>query len=211
MPRSKFTVNPERPYHISGRCRNKDWFDIPIAEVWVIMENHLYFLSKAFGITIHAFVLMDNHFHLMASSPQGNLSQGMQYFMGATSRDIQKLSGRINQVWGSRFFRSELDSYWSYVNCYKYTYRNPVEAKLCKEVESYPFSSLSGLLGLRSIYFPVESDSLIFEDAIEETLSWLNSPPVERDLASVRAALKHPVFKLPKVNQRKNKLLEDRM
>jgi Transposase IS200 like len=36
-------------------------------------------LSERFGTRIHAYVLMDNHYHLLLETPEPNLSQTMQW------------------------------------------------------------------------------------------------------------------------------------
>jgi REP element-mobilizing transposase RayT len=35
--------------------------------------------TERFGTGIHAYVLMDNHFHLMLETPEANLSRAMQW------------------------------------------------------------------------------------------------------------------------------------
>ncbi len=122
------------------------------------MTRQLYFVSHAFNLRVHAFVLMNNHFHLIVRTPDGNLSDAMRYFMRETSREITFVSGRINQTYGSRFHRSLLHSPLYYLHAYKYLYRNPVEAGLCELVEEYKFSSLQGLLGETWLDVPVRED-----------------------------------------------------
>ncbi len=167
------------------------------------MENQLFFLHHGFRVEIYAFVLMSNHFHLILRCPDGNLSQAMQFFMVSTSRELQKLGGRINQIWGTRFFRCRLNSQWSFFNCYKYVYRNPVTAGICNNVEEYPYSTLQGLLGNSRIYIPLVEDTLLFENT-EKNLRWLNTKPTDTALDSIRKALKHSDFKMPNINDRKN-------
>ena len=137
MGRKIFIESCISPFHISARSNNKDWFSLPMNVVWEIMENQLYFMVNAFGVQIHSFVLMGNHFHLLASTPRANLSLAMQHFMRETSRHIGYRSGRINKIWGARFYRCELKTYHSYVNTYKYVYQNPLKAGLSKSVELY--------------------------------------------------------------------------
>ena len=43
---------------------------------------------------------MGNHFHLLVTAPDGNLSAAMLYFMRETSREVSRRSGKINQTWG---------------------------------------------------------------------------------------------------------------
>lgn len=34
--------------------------------------------SESYGVVVHAFVLMDNHYHLLVRTPRGKLSRCMQ-------------------------------------------------------------------------------------------------------------------------------------
>ncbi|MBX3021716.1 MAG: transposase [Bdellovibrionales bacterium] len=208
MPRKLYLPNDTDAYHISARCINRQWFDIPMQEVWTIMQDYLWFIHHAFEIQIYAFVLMSNHYHLIVRQPKLTLSEGMQYFMRETSRCIGAQAGRINQTYGGRFFRSRIGSLNYFLHAYKYVYRNPVEAGLCTRVEEYPFSTLPGLLGQSSLYIPVQEDLTLF-DNLESTMSWLNTAPSPESKEDVRRALRKAemAFARPK-NGRKNPLIE---
>ncbi len=197
MPRLKAILQNEFPYHVTARCINKDWFAQPLAEVWTIMSDQLFFIQRAFNVRIHAFVLMQNHFHLMISTPDANLSSAMQNFMQATSTTIVKNSNRINGTYGGRHSRSIIDSRLYFSHCYKYVYRNPVAIGVCKKVEDYPFSTLHGLLGRQTLYIPVAHDDLLFSD-VEKTLYWLNQEPKKEHSDAIKSAMKKPRFKLRK-------------
>lgn len=197
MARTLPPSSDEYPLHLSARCINKEWFQIPLEEVWEIMENYLYFAAHGYGLKIHAFVLMQNHWHLIAECPNGNLSEAMRYFMRESSRSISRTAGRINQTYGGRFFRCSIRSPHYYLHAYKYVYRNPVKAGLVNLVEQYRFSTLHGLLGFRKMAIPMIEDFTLFSD-VEGTINWLNRTPTEEDTQAVRKALRRPGFKLPR-------------
>ncbi len=204
MPRKKFNLDPESIYHVSARVRNKDWYELPMDTVWEIMSYRLFALRYFYGVRIYAFVLMNNHFHMLVQAPNNNLSEAMQDFMSATSRDIQSLTGRINQIWGKRFSRSRLGNSWHVLNCYKYIYRNPVRAGMVERVEDYRFSTLPGLLGKSHLFIPVEHDVILFEDCFQKVINWLNTPSKKEVEESIKRALRFRDFKLAKINKRPN-------
>lgn len=160
------------------------------------MEDYLFALNHFYGIEILTFLLMPNHFHMIALQSQGNLSEGMQFFMKETSRWITKEAGRINQCYGGRFHRSLISYDHYYLLAYKYVYRNPVAAGLCRKVEEYPYSTLSGLLGLRRLIIPVAEDETLNSD-VEGTVHWLNQSPKPEHIKAVKSALRRSEFKLP--------------
>lgn len=206
MPRTAFECDPSAYYHITARSINRDWFNMEMEFVWEIMTNELYFVKHAFNLNVYAFVLMSNHYHLLVSAPQGNLSSAMAYFQKQTSRQIVKKANRINNLWAQRFKRTRLTNIDHLMNTYKYVYQNPVRAKLVTRCEFYRFSSLSGLIGQRHLIVPLEYDFIFFDTFREECLCWLNKPIEQQDVESMRVALKKTSFKYPNIRKRSNPL-----
>ena len=210
MGRAPFFNSSEFPYHVTGRCINRDWFSLDTSVVWETMTRQLYFVNMAFNLRIHAFVLMSNHYHMIVRTPDANLSEAMRYFARETSRELVNESDRINQTYGSRFHRSLIMSHHYYLHVYKYLYRNPVEAGLVKKVEDYPYSSLGGLLGERWLDVPISEDENWQNfSSRKSTLLWLNQSPQIGAWEEVRKALRKPVFKLAPVNKRASRLEVD--
>ena len=187
--------NSKSPFHLTARCINRQWFAIPMQEVWEVMEGQLFFVCHAYGMKVHAFVLMNNHWHMIARAPQANLGQAMGYFMRETSREISRRCGRVNQTYGRPYHKSALESPLYYLHAYKYLYRNPVKAGLARCVEEYEFSTLPGLLGWKRSVIPVAEDATLFND-VEATLKWLNRVPRQSHSEIVRKALKRAKFQM---------------
>ena len=198
MARKKEPLSSIHPYHITARFINRESFGLCLDTLWHIMMDYLCYLHMAYEIKIHNFVLMPNHFHLIARNPKQNLSDAMRYFMRETSRHIAIASGRINQVYGARFHRSAIRGERYFQHAYKYVYRNPVKAGLVERCEDYPFSTLGGKLGQCRLIIPVENDFLLFGGNVEQAISWLNRAPASSDEEAVRKALRRTVFELPK-------------
>ena len=105
MPRAKTILQSEFPYNISARCINREWFYISTERVWEIFCEELTRTSNHHELLIHSFVLMSNHFHLIASTPKANISQCMQQFMQRSSRRLTKEGNRINETFAGRHFK----------------------------------------------------------------------------------------------------------
>lgn len=209
MPRKPF-VPTKNPYHVSARCINKDWFSQPLEELWPLFCDYLYLTKIIHDVKIHSFVLMDNHFHLLITAPNLNLSEAMAFFLRETSRNILKVSGRLNRTYSSRFFRCEIKSFHHFMTAYKYVYRNPVEAGIVDSCEQYKFSTLNGIIGTNRLLVPLEEDTLADIYRIEDQLSWLNTRPDPDHQKAVKNALRRPQFKLPKRNGRPHILETDK-
>lgn len=208
MPRKKYQPSSDFPYHITARCINKEWFHIPLIEVWEIFSDYLFFIHHAFNVKIHCFVLMNNHFHLILSTPKSNLSETMNYFMRETSKQFGLVSGRINQIYGGPYFWSQLKSDVSYGHAYKYVYRNPVENGICLKVEDYPFSTLHSLMGKNKTIIPISEDTMLFSD-VRNQIKWLNeSYKSENFKQEIKNALRKREFHFGKDKDRKVLILE---
>jgi REP element-mobilizing transposase RayT len=196
MAHSRFIPEEICPFHITARTNNQEPFPVSLEETWKIMEDYLHFIHHAFEVRVHAFVLMNNHFHLIATFPAFNLSPAMAYFMRETSRSLQNLSGNQNHVWGSRFYSSAILNHHYYLNAYKYVYQNPVRAAACDRPEEYEFSTLRGLMGRTRLAIPIEEDLTLFSD-FEGTLLWLATPACPQDSIAFRKALGKRICKVP--------------
>lgn len=200
MPRKHVFLNPIFPFHVSARCINKEWFGVPLNELWNMYTDYLYFINKAYNIQIISFVLMPNHFHLIVQAPFNNLSEAMNYFMRETSKNISRRSGRINQIYGGPYHKSCLDNDAYFLTAYKYVYRNPVEAGLTNVVETYPFSTLNGLIGMSKLIIPIAKSDVLFRGDVSSALRWLNWSYLKGQKERIRKALKKSTFQFAKMN-----------
>lgn len=194
MARARAILQSEFPYNISARCINREWFNIPMPRVWEIFCQELARTVEDHKLIVHSFVLMNNHFHLIASTPNANISQCMHQFMTRTSRRLTRDGNRINETFAGRHFKCILQHPNYYLNAYKYNYRNPVSSGICERVEHYPFSTLHGKLKLSKLLIPICEDTTLQSDQIG-TLNWLNTEPCPDKLEGVRFGLKHQYFK----------------
>lgn len=137
---------------------------------------------------------MQNHFHLIASTPSSNLDQCMHRFMGATSRRLTQSGNRINQTYAGRYFKTILNTQFYFLNAYKYIYHNPVKAGISNQAEEYQFSTLHGLLGKSHLLIPTEEDTTLFS-SVDKTLNWINEKTSDQKWEAVTWALKKPHFK----------------
>jgi REP element-mobilizing transposase RayT len=125
-----------------------------------IIISSLSFLSKANRITVYAFVIMENHFHLIWQIMNEHTREAVQRdFLRYTSQQILKVlrneqspiqhylvvnaRDRKHQVWERNSLSISLWSskvLWQKID---YIHQNPVKAGLCKYSEGYYYSSAS--------------------------------------------------------------------
>jgi putative transposase len=198
MPRRVLSFSNLYPVHVTARTVNRENFPVPMNKTWGIMEDYLSLTSKVYDLKLHAFVLMPNHFHLLLQPTKDNLGSGLNYFLRETSKEISRNSGRINQVYGGRNYKTIITSERHFSIAYKYIYRNPVKAGLCNQVEDYPYSTLSFLTGKTRCILTLEEDTRLFiPDFSPQALSWLNRKPLDRHEQEVKLAFRRRIFGLP--------------
>lgn len=85
-------VIPGVTYLLTRRCSERRFFLLPEPAVTLIFEYLLGLLSKQYGIQIHAYVVMSNHYHLVLTDIEGRLPD--------FERDLNSLLARaVNHHW----------------------------------------------------------------------------------------------------------------
>ena len=200
MPRPRTIRTSAAPYHVTARSNNKEWFYLPMLECWAVYEEILNRTADKYRTEIHAFVLMSNHFHLLISTPSQNLPETMRYFMTETSREIGRRVGRINHIFGGRYRWSVLWGPADLAYVYKYVYRNPIRASLCRKAEQYPYSTLRKQIELRCRIPITEGYDRLWQlipKTIEHRVDWLNRPAGKDEERLISLGLRRYEFQLP--------------
>ncbi|WP_413559058.1 transposase [Bdellovibrio sp. HCB209] len=144
MPRKPLIYTHENPYHVFARSNNQEWFYLPKPEVWFIFKECLNEASERFGFQVYLFVLMDNHYHMIAQcSPQHNLGEVMGWLQKTVSKNINHRANKINHVFGGVYKACLLQHPDHFATAYKYVALNPVAAGISSNVFTYPFLSLN--------------------------------------------------------------------
>ncbi|MGI1678342.1 MAG: transposase [Cellvibrionaceae bacterium] len=128
-------------HHIIQRGNNRQacFFDDMDYAVYL---DKLKEYSQRFCVEIHAYVLMTNHVHLLAtpSDAQG-LSKMMQSLGRYYVRYINSVYQRSGTLWEGRFKSSLVDSETYLLTLYRYIELNPVRACMVDHAGEYPWSS----------------------------------------------------------------------
>jgi len=142
MPRKNLIRSNIHPYHITIRSNNKDWFDLPMPEMWRICLGALKRAHEKHPAQIHAFVLMQNHYHLLITTPEGNIDKFMFETNYWISKTVRIRTKRLNHIFGQRYRWSLIESADYQLQALRYVYQNPLKKNLSPRCEDYPFSTL---------------------------------------------------------------------
>ena len=101
-----------------------------------------------FNWLCYAYCLMDNHYHLLVETVDGNLSQGMRHLNGVYTQRHNRRNSRTGHVFQGRY-KSILVERESYLlELCRYVVLNPVRAGMVKQPENYSWSSYRVTAGL---------------------------------------------------------------
>ena len=141
MPRKPRFDLPDVPVHVVQRGNNRQ----PVFFSDADRRAYLEWLGEAaerYGCAIHAYVLMTNHIHLLATPPTvGATSRMMQYVGRYYVPYINRAHGRSGTLWDGRYKASLVDSDRYLLVCQRYIELNPVRAGLAKAPADYRWSS----------------------------------------------------------------------
>lgn len=108
-------------------------------------SNYAYLLSKyadEFDVSIHAWVFMTNHVHLLATPAQANgISSMMQAVGRRYVRHFNYTYQRTGTLWEGRFKSCVVDADNYLLACMRYIELNPVRANMVSKPEEYRWSS----------------------------------------------------------------------
>ncbi len=98
-------------------------------------------MSERFEVEVMAYVLMDNHYHLLLRTRRANLSKSMQWLGATYTRRFNNRHSRCGHLFQGRFksILVENDTYLYRLS--HYIHRNPVRAGMTARLADYRWSS----------------------------------------------------------------------
>ena len=108
--------------------------------------------AAARDVAVHAYVLMTNHIHLLATGTSPHSISAMMQSIGR--RYVRRINGmyrRTGTLFEGRFRASLVQSERYLLTCMRYIEMNPVRAGIVRDPGDYRWSSFRGNTGLESI------------------------------------------------------------
>ena len=142
MARRRRLISNQGAYHVYNRAElGQPIFETDAAKQ-VFLESILA-VALRFGWQLHAYAIMTNHFHLVVTTPRGNLSGGMHALQSAFANKHKVFRGSIGHVFQSRFGCAYYPSGPSVADKIDYVHLNPVRAGLVtlQDLKDYRWTS----------------------------------------------------------------------
>ena len=132
---------PGCPLHIIQRGNNRDACFRDDSDY----KAYLHFMREAatqYGVAIHAFVLMTNHVHILATpSTEESVSRMMQSIGRRYVQHFNYAYSRTGTLWEGRYKSTLVDTDNYLLTVYRYIELNPVRAGMVEHPADYPWSS----------------------------------------------------------------------
>ena len=111
--------------------------------------SYLESASERYDAHIHAYCLMDNHYHLLLETPRSNLSQILHHVNGAYTTYFNVKRDRSGHLFQGRYksILVQKDAYCKELS--RYIHLNPVRASIVHTPSEYTWSSYCCFIGLK--------------------------------------------------------------
>jgi putative transposase len=141
MPRKPRFFLPNIPVHVVVRGNARQVVFVEDSD----KQAYLGWLKEASEkekVSIHAYVLMDNHVHILLSTNEPrHISRVMQHIGRKYVPYFNHKYGKSGTLWEGRFKGSMIESEQYLLCCYRYIELNPVRANMVKKPEEWKWSS----------------------------------------------------------------------
>ena len=150
MGRQRRDLTRSEWFHVYNRGADKQ--DICSADRdRVLFEELMGEALPRFDVSLHAYVLMTNHFHLLAHAPDGGLSEAMQRLCGRYGAAYNDRVERTGSLFTGRFCSVPITSDEQLVWSARYIHRNPLAIVPARALPAYRWSSLGCYLDRRAV------------------------------------------------------------
>src|SRR5512143_4096839 len=140
---------PGAVYHVTSRGNDKKavFKDDQDRETFLKI---LAIVNRRYHWLCHAYCLMDNHYHLLIETPDGNLALGMRQLNGVYTQLFNKAHSRAGHLFQGRYKAILIQKDSHLLEVCRYVVMNPVRAKMAEAPEAWKWSSYRATAGRES-------------------------------------------------------------
>jgi len=133
-------------YHVTSRGDRRENIyenDKDRKEWLIVLEK----VCERFNWRCHAYCLMDNHYHFVVETAEGNLSKGMRQLNGVYTQYFNRRYNRVGHVFQGRYKAILVEKEAYLLELSRYVVLNPVRARMVNQIEDWPWSSYNAMRG----------------------------------------------------------------
>lgn len=148
---------PGAVYHVTNRGNDKKAV-FKDDEDRATFLKILAFINKRYHWLCHAYCLMDNHYHLMIETPDGNLSLGMRQLNGVYTQARNKRYNKTGHLFQGRYKAILIQKDTHLLEVCRYVVLNPVRARMVEKPEDWRWSSCRATGGTETAHLCLTTD-----------------------------------------------------
>jgi REP element-mobilizing transposase RayT len=141
-------IYPGALYHITARGNEKK--DIFRSDQ--DRGTFLTLLAQAvarYRLTLHAYVLMNNHYHLLLETSEGNLPLAIRHLNGVYTGHFNRTHGRVGHLFQGRYKAIVVEKESYLLELSRYIHLNPFRVERKIKIDAYLWSSYLDYVGKR--------------------------------------------------------------
>ena len=148
MARPLRLVYPGALYHITARGNER-------REIYRIDDDRSAFLSilsqavERYRLILHAYVLMNNHYHLLLETEEGNLPLAIRHLNGLYTSYFNRTHRRVGHLFQGRYKAILIEKESYLLELSRYIHLNPIRVKKRTRLGSHRWSSYLDYIGKR--------------------------------------------------------------
>jgi REP element-mobilizing transposase RayT len=118
-------------------------------------------VATEFGWSVHAYCVMDNHYHLVIEIGLRGMSDGFCKLNTGHATAFNARHGRVNHLFGKRYGNKYLEDEPAFLWAVRYVVLNPVRAGVVRAPEHYRWSSYRATIGIGYSDIPIVRDLIL--------------------------------------------------
>jgi REP element-mobilizing transposase RayT len=165
-------------------------------------------LCRLWKIEVHAYCLLDNHYHLLLSTPEAGLSRAMRHLDGVYTQKFNRVHHRDGPLFRGRYKAILIDAEEYFLAVVRYIHNNPLAAGVVADIDRYRWSSHWGYLNKKqcpdwlnprsvvSRFRDLKQYQQFMHDGIEKEIAEFYKGPYQKAILGGKAFIERVIEKL---------------
>lgn len=178
-------VLPGSTYLVTRRCTRRQLLLRPSRATSALFLYVLAVAARRFGVRVHAFCVLSNHYHLVVTDPDARLPAFGQYLDSLVARAANSILGRWESFWApSSYSAVALATPEDVLDKSAYVLANPVAAGLVRRGRDWPgLWSAPEQIGGAPLVVPRPAEFFRADGVMPEEVELVLTPPPGFDSA----------------------------
>ena len=130
--------NPEAIHLLTNRTESARLYMVPTPDVVQTIGGVIGRYQKLHKVKIYELQFLSNHFHILASQPEGNLWKFMTDISREIAKRVNRINGREGRLWARRYSDQVVLKDSDQLKAYAYINTNAVHHGLIKDPKDWP-------------------------------------------------------------------------